>query len=93
VTATGLPSSGTVRLITGPVDVPGPAVPFPATTVGSFPLSALASGSMSISVDATNPVFVRAEVWDGSNRLLAGSNPVWLLHAPPTGGIPAARAV
>ena len=93
VTATGLPSSGTVRLVTGPVDVPGPGVPFPATTVRSFPVSALASGSTSIAVDTTNPVFVRVEVWDSSNRLLAGSNPIWLLHSPPTGGIPAARAV
>ncbi len=83
VSATGLPSSGTVRLVTGPVDVPGPGVPFPATTVRSFPVSAVASGSMSIAVDATNPVFVRVEIWDSSNRLLAGSNPVWLLRTPP----------
>ena len=56
-------------------------------------MTAFATGSMSITLDTTNALFARVEVWDSSNRLLAGSNPVWLLHAPPSGGIPTARAV
>jgi hypothetical protein len=93
VTATGLPAGGTVRLVTGPVDVPGPGTPYPGTAVQTFPASAFATGSMSITLDTTNAVFARVEVWDASNKLLAGSNPVWLLHVAPSGGIPPARAV
>jgi hypothetical protein len=93
ITATGLPAGGTVKLIMGPVDMAGPGVPFPGTTVRSFPASAFATGSMSVTLDTTAPAFARVEVWDSSNRLLAGSNPVWLLHTAPSGGIPASRAV
>ncbi|MGZ6544825.1 MAG: twin-arginine translocation signal domain-containing protein [Actinomycetota bacterium] len=93
ITATGLPTGGTVKLVKGPVDLAGPGVPFSGTTVQSFPATAFATGSMSFTLDTTNALFARVGVWDSSNKLLAGSNPVWLLHVPPSGGIPAARAV
>ncbi len=82
-----------MRLVTGPVDMAGPGVPYAGTSVRSFPASAFATGSVSITLDTTNALFARIEVWDASNKLLAGSNPVWLLHIAPGGGIPPARAV
>lgn len=86
-----MPEGGSLRIVAGPVDAAGPASPDPGTTVRSIPSAALAEGRATIAIDTSSPRFVRAEVWDGANRLVAGSNPVWLLREEPPGGIPSAR--
>ncbi len=92
VSVPGAPSNGTLRMVTGPVDNAGPATPEPGTATQTIPMSSVVGGQYSMSVDTTTPRFVRAEVWDSSNRLIAGSNPVWLLRDPPIDGIPPERA-
>jgi hypothetical protein len=88
-----MPEGGSLRIVSGPVDAVGPATPDPGTTVRSIPSAALAGGKATVAIDTSSPRFVRVEVWDGSNRLVAGSNPVWLLREEPPGGIPPARSV
>ena len=87
------PVGGSVRLVRGPVDYAGVALPDPNTVSQSFPASDFASGSITVSIDTTAATFVRTEVLDSTGRVVGGSNPVWLLRADPPGGIPPARAV
>jgi hypothetical protein len=90
---TAAPAGGSVRLVRGPVDYAGTAVPDPNTVSQSFPASDFASGSVTVSVDTSASTFVRTEVLDSTGRVVGVSNPVWLLRADPPGGIPPARAV
>lgn len=93
IMATGVPAGGTVKLVRGPVDYAGAAVPDPNTVAQSLPASDFASGSVTVSVDTTAATFARIEVLDSTGRVVGVSNPVWMLRAEPSGGIPAARAV
>jgi hypothetical protein len=88
-----VPVDGSVRLVRGPVDYAGVALPDPNTVSQSFPASDFVSGSITVSVDTTASTFVRTEVLDSTGRVVGGSNPVWLLRSEPPGGIPPARAV
>lgn len=95
VTATSVPSGGSVDLVQGVVDYAGPERPAPATeVVGNLSAAALSRGTVDVAVDTSEPSFVRTQVRDSRGTVIALSNPVWLLRAAPPGGraIPAARA-
>ncbi len=91
IVATGLPSGGSVRLVQGPVDFAGAAVPDPGTVTATLPVTEFATGSVTVSIDTSASRFARVEVVDASGKFLAGSNPVWMLRAAPPSGIPTAR--
>lgn len=89
--AAGMPRGASLWLVQGPVDDAGPAEPVPGTIHRAIPSGAQISGRFHVAIDASAPTFVRAEVRDGEDRLIGGTNPVWLLREPPPGGIPADR--
>ena len=93
VLLTGLPADGIVRVVQGPVDMPGPALPEPGTSTSEFAASAWTRGFVDLSIDTHSPRFVRVEVRDATGRVVAMSNPVWLLRDIPDGGIPGPRQV
>lgn len=93
VSATGIPSGGSVKVVRGKVDYAGTAAPDPNTaTIASFSAGQLGGGSVSLSVDTKSSAFVRTQVLDSHGSVVALSNPIWLLRKAPPGGIPAARA-
>jgi hypothetical protein len=95
VTATSVPSGGSVDIVQRPVDYAGPGNPSPGTPViQTLPASAFATGTAAVRVDTNQPSFVRTQVKDSTGTVIALSNPVWLLRENPPGGrtIPAARA-
>lgn len=92
VTGAGLPPGGTVRLRQGLVDYAGASVPAPNTaTTDSWPTDAFVTGSQIVSVDNRNSSFVRTEVLNGSGRIVALSNPLWLFTAAPLTAVPIDR--
>lgn len=85
-----LPSDCTVELVVGPVDYSGQD---PGTSVlSTWPASAFpaGTGTVSTAVNTTAECFVRPQILT-SGALTATGNPTWLLHQPPSGGIPPAR--
>ena len=91
VVAAGLPSGGSVQVVRGVVDYAGAAVPDPVTTATTYPASAFAPGYVDLDVDTRSSCFVRAVVRDNAGKIVAGSNPVWMLREEPVSGIPPAR--
>jgi hypothetical protein len=90
--ATGLPTGSALQVIQGAVDYAGQGQPSPKTAViGSYTSSQLSSGQVSQKVDTTQSSFLRTQVVSSAGAVIASSNPVWLLRAPPPNGIPAAR--
>jgi hypothetical protein len=87
-----LPPGASLWLVQGAVDDAGPGEPVPGTTYRPIPSAALVGGRAFVAIDASAPTFVRAEVRDGEDRLIAGTNPIWMLREPPPGGIPADRS-
>ncbi|WP_371783640.1 hypothetical protein [Streptosporangium subroseum] len=85
------PVGGVVRIVRGTVDLAGEAQPEPGTTFTDMPTSAWHRGFVDLPVDTGSPRFVRIEVRDGTGKVIALSNPVWLLRDTPAGGIPAPR--
>lgn len=88
ITATDLPSAATVQVVQGPVDY-GTAQDPATTVVTQLPARSFASGSATVLLDTSRSSFVRAEVVVG-DRVVAFTNPVWLLQeqppvAPPPG--------
>lgn len=93
VMATGLPSGSSVQVVRGVVDYAGTAARKPNTkVVATYSAAQLAGGAVSYTEDNTSSAFLRTQVRTSSGRVVATSNPVWLLRDPPPGGIPAARA-
>ena len=91
--ATKIPASGSLQILQGVVDYAGAAALSANTKViGTFPASALGSGSVNQSIDTSKDTFVRTQVLNASGTVVGLSNPVWLLRAAPPGGIPVARA-
>lgn len=88
--ATGLPSGGSVRVIRGVVDYTG-TVPN-SGSVATYAASDFGGGSVTLPVDTTTSCFARMQVLDSTGRVVAVSNPIWLLRETPPAGIPAARA-
>ncbi len=67
-------------------------MPDPETVSSSFTSSDFESGPVTVSVDTNLGRFARLEVIDSTERVVAVSNPVWMLRAGPPEGVPAARA-
>lgn len=92
VSATGIPSGGSVVVLQGDVDYAGTGDPTPNTShIAEYSKSQLASGQVKLSVDNSKESFIRTEVRDSSGTTVGASNPVWMLRKTPPGGIPAAR--
>jgi hypothetical protein len=92
IQAGGMPRGASLWLVQGPVDDVGPGEPVPGTTYRPIPFGSLVGGRATVPIDASAPTFVRVEVRDGEDRLIAGTNPVWLLREPPQSGIPVDRS-
>ena len=92
IAATQIPVGGSVALVQGPVDRPGPTITDPGTTRTTIPASGFAAGPVPVDVDTSAARFVRVEILDSTGLFVAGSNPVWMLRTPPAGGIPPTRA-
>jgi hypothetical protein len=58
----------------------------------SFPASARAGGSVTVTANNSASAFYRTQVVNSAGVVVAASNPVWLLRSAPPGGIPAPRA-
>ncbi|HVQ19356.1 MAG TPA: CehA/McbA family metallohydrolase [Actinomycetes bacterium] len=92
VTASRVPSNGSVRVIRGEVDYAGAASPTPNNSVIATHAAAdFATGSINEQIDTSTSCFVRTEVLNGSGATVAVSNPVWLLREAPPRPIPRAR--
>jgi hypothetical protein len=95
VTATGIPTGGWLHVLQGAVDYAGHAgLASNAQKIHTFTAAQLAShgGSGTVTVDTTAESYIRTVVLDASGQTIIGaSNPVWLLHNAPPGGIPAPR--
>jgi hypothetical protein len=93
-TATGVPGSGVLQILQGPVDYAGTAgLSANTRVIASYPAAALSGGQVTQQVDNSQSSFVRTQVLNASGTVIGLSNPVWLLRKPPPGGIPAPRAV
>jgi hypothetical protein len=94
VTATKIPTGGSVRVVRGVVDYAGSGAPRPNTAVvKSFAPSDFVSGKATMNVDTSSSCFVRTQVVNSAGAVVAVSNPVWLLRSTPPNGIPTARRV
>jgi hypothetical protein len=93
IAAAQLPAGGSVAVVQGPVDRPGPTVTSPGTTRTTIPAGSFDGGAVSMDVDTSADRFVRTEILDSTGLLVAGSNPVWLLRTTPASGIPPSRGV
>lgn len=82
ITATALAQRSEVRVVQAPVDY-GTAVDSGAQVVSRVPASALLSGSASVQLQTYTSSFVRVEVWTAQSRLVAFTNPIWLLKEMP----------
>lgn len=94
VSATGVPSGGSVAVLQGDVDYAGTRKPQPDTAViATYPRADLVSGGghVTLRVDTSAESFARAEVLDAAGKTIGVSNPVWMLHKNPPGGIPGPR--
>jgi hypothetical protein len=94
VTATKIPTGGSVRVVRGVVDYAGSGAPRPNTAVvKSFAPSDFVSGKATMNVDTSSSCFVRTQVVNSAGAVVAVSNPVWLLRSTPPNGIPVPRRV
>jgi hypothetical protein len=92
VQATALPAGSSVRVVQGSVDFAGTALDPTSATVATIAGSAFgAGGTASVVLDTKQSTFARVEVADTTGRIIAFSNPVWVLRQPPPGGVPADR--
>ena len=88
--AAGLPTGSVVEVVQGRVDYTGTD---PGTMIRTHFKAAAFSGSgvVSVQINTASSTFVRVQVRTSDGTLVGTGNPVWLLRAPPPGGIPAAR--
>ncbi len=94
ITATNVPSNGSLRVIRGEVDYAGSGSPQPNTkVVSTYPAGQLTTGTTTQGIDTSTSCFVRTEVLNSSGQTVAVSNPVWLLRERPTRRIPKPRQV
>jgi hypothetical protein len=59
--------------------------------IGTATEAQLEAGVVTRGVDTSTNCFVRVQIRDTSNRIVAFSNPIWLLRADPPGGVPQLR--
>lgn len=90
VAAAKLPAGSLVEIVSGAVDFTGsdPLTRVVATLTAS---SLGPGGTAAVTVDTSASCFLRAQVRTSAGTVVGVGNPVWLLKAPPPGGIPAAR--
>jgi len=95
VTATGIPTGGSLQVLQGTVDYAGSSgLDSNKRQIASYTAAQLAShgGSETTTVDTTTESYLRTVVLDASGTTIIGaSNPVWLLQNAPPSGIPAPR--
>jgi hypothetical protein len=91
IDVTGLPTGGAVQVVRGDVDLAGPATPTPNTRVLSSRGAGDLASSRTFPVDTGDGCFVRLQVVDAGGAIVAFGQPTWLLTAPPSHGVPAAR--
>jgi hypothetical protein len=94
VTATGIPTGGKLVVLQGAVDYAGSSgLDSNKQQIASYTTTQLASngGSKTIPVDTTAESYIRTVVHDANGTTIGASNPIWLLHNTPPGGIPAPR--
>ncbi|GLY93787.1 hypothetical protein [Actinoplanes sp. NBRC 103695] len=91
VVAAALPVGSMLEIITGVVDLAGTSRLAPSVTVQRVPASAMMSGKHRLKVLPGAGAYVRSQVRLPDNRLIAVSNPVWLLPKAPPRGVPADR--
>lgn len=92
VTATGIPSNGTVQILQGAVDYAGTADPNPDTKViASLSASDFTGHQATRKIDTSADSFVRVQVLDHNAKIAAAANPIWLFQNPPPNGIPGPR--
>ena len=90
--ASQIPAAGSLQLLQGTVDYAGTSgLSSNARVIARYPAAQLFRGSVTLPVDTTKDSFVRSEVLGSSGRVVAVSNPVWLLRKQPPGGIPGRR--
>jgi hypothetical protein len=90
--ATDLPSNGSLQLVQGEVDYAGRAdLTAKRRMIGHFTASDLAGGAVTQQIDTSKASFVRSHVLDARGKVVALSNPVWLLRSAPPGGVPSRR--
>ena len=88
--AANLPAGSSVEIITGAVDYTGSdPLTLLAATLGAPAFGA--SGTAGVTLNTSVPCFVRAQVRNSAGTIIGIGNPIWLLHAAPPAGIPAAR--
>lgn len=90
VSATAPPPGGRLELVVGVVDLAGREDLTPRTTRRAL---AGTGSPQTVRVDASGArgADVRVEVRDASGGLVGSSNPLWMLHAEPAGGVPPER--
>jgi len=85
-----LPAGAVIEVIRGPVDYSGAVDP--ASVVGRIlPEASFAAGTCTISIATPCSMYWRVQVRDATGNIVGISNPVWILHDTPPGGVPAAR--
>jgi hypothetical protein len=93
-TATQIPAGGSLQVLRGTVDHAGTAhLAANARVIASYGAGDVGGGSVTTSIDTSQPCFARTQVRDAGGRVIGLSNPVWLLRRMPPRGIPKARAV
>jgi hypothetical protein len=90
VNAAGLPVGASVEVVRGIVDYTGTTTT--TAVVATIPDTDLSTGAAALDVDTGTSCFVRTQVRTATGRVVALSNPVWLLREQPPAPIPAARA-
>ncbi len=84
-----------MQVLQGAVDYAGKADPSANTKViGTYGATELSKGGGSVkqAIDSRKSSFVRTQVVNRYGGVIGVSNPVWLLHHAPPGGIPAPRS-
>jgi hypothetical protein len=91
LTATGIPSGGSVQLVQGTVDYAGTTPNTSVVARWTATEVAAGGGQVSTAVDTANETFIRPQVLNKAGAVIATGNPCWLLHNTPPGGIPTPR--
>lgn len=87
----GLPAQWRIGIISGVADEVGSAVLNPEVTSRTFTGAELVDGVLSVKVSSVVSQFHRVVLRDETATVRAYSNPVWLLHSPPTATVPEVR--
>lgn len=91
ITTNPIPANWSVQVIRGTVDEAGSGSPDPLVTRQNYQNADTALGAVTVPISTTSSCFVRVEVRDENSATRIYSNPVWLLRALPSNGIPKAR--